>query len=285
MSAAEMKLLTWEASDGYPLLIRRFELSENARAHVIALHGIQSHSGWYEASSLRLAEHGFHVHYMDRRGSGLNMQQRGDTPSGQRLIQDVVEYIREWQTYNAEPIFLSACSWGGKVATLAATELLHLAGLILVAPGFFPKVSVSLGQKMAIARSRLFRPTRMFPIPLNDPKLFTNQMDKQNFIAQDPLTLHFATARFFIESVRLDRQVRKKVFQITMPVLLQLAGHDDIIDSERTQHFLDSWITTDRTIKTYPKGYHTLEFDADPSRFINDQLDWLQSRCVAHTTA
>ncbi len=282
MSAVETKLISWEASDGYPFLYRITEPRGDLRGHVVTLHGIQSHSGWYDRSTQSLAEAGYCVHYLDRRGSGLNFRQRGDTPSGQRLLQDVIEYLREL-IVSSEPIFLSACSWGGKVAALVAAATPSLAGLILIAPGFFPKVSLPLRQKLAIARSRLFRPTRPFPIPLNDPALFTNQPERQRFIAQDPLALHWATARFFIESVRLDRRVMSEGPTIRIPVLLQLAGHDDIIDAARTWQFVDTWAARDRTVRLYSDGYHTLEFDADPSSFIADQIRWLDGHLPAAT--
>ncbi len=65
-----------------------------ARARVVCIHGIQSHGGWYEYSCRRLAEAGFEVFFLDRRGSGLNAQARGDAPNfRRRLIEDVAEFL------------------------------------------------------------------------------------------------------------------------------------------------------------------------------------------------
>ena len=58
--------------------IRLTEPANGIKAHIVALHGIQSHSGWYTWSSRKLAEAGFAVHFTDRRGSGLNWQARGN---------------------------------------------------------------------------------------------------------------------------------------------------------------------------------------------------------------
>jgi alpha-beta hydrolase superfamily lysophospholipase len=35
--------------------------------------------------------------------------------------------------------------------------------------------------------------------------------------------------------------------------------------------------STDRQIIEYPNAHHTLEFEPDPNRFIDDLLHWLES--------
>ena len=55
------------------------------RGYVVALHGIQSHSGWYEYSSGRMCEAGFEVRFLDRRGSGENTEDRGHAVHPDRL--------------------------------------------------------------------------------------------------------------------------------------------------------------------------------------------------------
>ena len=64
------------ASDGYRLFARHWRPNGQPRGFVVALHGIQSHSGWYEYSSGRLCEAGYDVLFLDRRGSGRNFSRR-----------------------------------------------------------------------------------------------------------------------------------------------------------------------------------------------------------------
>ena len=47
-------------------------------AYIVGLHGIVSHGGWYLKSCSALARAGFEVHFLERRGSGLNTAERGD---------------------------------------------------------------------------------------------------------------------------------------------------------------------------------------------------------------
>src|SRR5205823_1892810 len=151
------------------------------RGEVVYIHGIQSHGGWYEHSCRELSRSGYNVSFLDRRGAGLNEQARGDTPSFRRLLDDLAEYLtklpravtREDKVVKL-PVFLVAVSWGGKLAV--ALERRHpglVDGLVLLCPGFFPRGGPSLRQRLAIVWARVTAPRRLFPVPLDDPALFT----------------------------------------------------------------------------------------------------------------
>ena len=86
-------LETFTASDGYRWRYRHYAPPGKPRAHVVCLHGIQSHAGWYEHSCTRLSRAGYAVSFLDRRGSGMNERDRGDAPSFRRLIDDVAEFL------------------------------------------------------------------------------------------------------------------------------------------------------------------------------------------------
>lgn len=99
------------------------------------------------------------------------------------------------------PVFLGAISWGGKLA--AALERRHpglVNGLMLLCPGFVPRIKVPLRRRLWIFLTRWFRPSKPFPIPLSDPELFTATPRWLDFLHHDPLRLHQATARFLLES-------------------------------------------------------------------------------------
>lgn len=65
---------------------------------------------------------------------------------------------------------------------------------------------------------------------------------------------------------------------IRMPVLLMLAEHDRIIDNARTRAFVERFASTEKKIIDYPGAHHTLEFQPDPSRFLDDLTQWLGER-------
>jgi acylglycerol lipase len=302
---------SFTAGDGYRFHYRRYaprtESVASPRAHVVCIHGIQSHGGWYEYSCAQLSEAGYLVSFLDRRGAGLNQQARGDTPSYRHLLDDIAEFlesIRPQSTPSPQatespdpvtpslrhpltpsrphhpaaplPLFVLAISWGGKLAVaLASRHPGIMDGLVLVCPGFYPRVGPSGRERMGIAWSRLVSPRRLFRVPLQDPGLFTATPGWQQFIRDDPLSLRQATARFFAASFFLDRALRSAPAQVDVPVLLLLAGKDRVIDNDLTRGYVSRFATSDKEIIEYPEAAHTLEFEADPNPFIHDIRGWL----------
>jgi alpha-beta hydrolase superfamily lysophospholipase len=277
---------SFTATDGYRWHYRRYPAGGTPRAEVVCLHGIQSHAGWYEYSCRRLAEAGYNVSFLDRRGSGRNEMGRGDAPSFRRLLDDVAEFLRAavgaGRLKNRySPCFLAAVSWGGKLAVgLQKRHPGLVDGIALLCPGFCPKVRPSLGQRLGIFAARLVRPRRAFPIPLNDPELFTATPRWLDFLRHDPLALHEATARLLLESVRLDLYVRRAASAVRVPVLLLLAGQDRIIDNARTRAVVSRFRGPVEVVE-YPEAHHTLEFEPEPERFIDDLLGWLDRQMKA----
>jgi alpha-beta hydrolase superfamily lysophospholipase len=266
------------AGDGYRWRYRRFVPIDSPRAEVVCIHGIQSHGGWYEYSCGKLAEAGFAVSFLDRRGSGMNERDRGDAPGFRRLLDDLAEYLQPLRSQAPSlPVFLVGISWGGKLAV--ALERRHpglVDGLALLCPGFFSLVRPTWKQRLGIAWSRLVAPRRLFPIPLNDPALFTATPRWQEFVRNDPLALRQATARLLVESVRLDGYLRWASKYVTQPILLLLAQCDRIIDNARTRAFVDKLPSRDKQVIEYAGAHHTLEFEPNPDRFIADLQGWLE---------
>jgi alpha-beta hydrolase superfamily lysophospholipase len=277
---------TFTASDGYVWRYRFFparqEAGNQARGQIVCLHGIQSHGGWYEYSCSSLGQAGFAVYFLDRRGSGLNEAARGDAPGYRRLAEDITEFIAHLRSAagRSAPVFLLAISWGAKLA-LAAQRARpgEIDGVALLCPGYFPKVHPPLRERLQIAWSRLVKPTRIFPIPLSDPELFTATRCWQEFIRNDALSLRQATARLLVESVRLDRYLRQAPPSVNLPVLLMLAGKDRIIDNAATRRFVEQFATADKRVIEYPNASHTLEFELNPEVFIGDLKRWLSDHC------
>ncbi|MGC1274775.1 MAG: lysophospholipase [Planctomycetaceae bacterium] len=277
-------LRNFAASDGYEVAYRLWRPAGTPRALVVALHGIQSHSGWYCHSSLRLAEAGYAVAFLDRRGSGRNETARGDTPHADRLVADVVQFVGHLKRDGLDriPLVLMAISWGGKLAaTVAARRADLFDGLVLLAPGLCPQVGANAVQRLALKLgSAAGAGLREVSIPLDDPALFTDVPEYQSFIRNDPLALRRVTIRFLLASLDIDRYVQRNVSAIRCPILLMLAGQDRIIDNDATRRLVVSFGSTEKTLLEYPDACHTLEFERDRHHFIADLVDWLDHATV-----
>ncbi len=276
------------ASDGYRFFVRHWRPTELPRGFVVALHGIQSHSGWYEYSSGRLCEAGYDVLFLDRRGSGRNFSRRGDVPHGDRLINDVVQVLSDVRRHRDRvapnaPVVLLGLSWGGKLAVITAARRTELVdGLALLYPGLCARVQPTAWQRVRLNLARrLDVRHKRIEIPLNDPALFTAELRWQEFIRNDPLALREVTSGFLLAHQDLTRESLAAAPQILCPTLLMLAGRDQIIDNEATKIWAARLGTGTVTLQEYTEAQHTLEFESQPDHFVDDLLAWLRSQMRA----
>ena len=275
------EIASFVTSGGYKLHYRHFQPVGMSKGTIVFIHGIQSHGGWYETSCKKFAQAGYRVLFLDRRGSGLNEVSRGDSPSFRTLLDDLKEFLQyqRKEIAGATPLILGAISWGGKIAFGLEIRMASLVdGFILLAPGFCPKVHPTRKERFFIALGSLFSPRRLFNIPLNDPELFTSNPAAQKFLKEDPLALRKATARFLLDSVRLDFYLRIFRTKISKPILLLIAGQDKIIDNEKTIAFVKRFASGSLTVRDYPEAHHTFEFEPEPQKHIEEIEEWLQAQ-------
>jgi alpha-beta hydrolase superfamily lysophospholipase len=274
---------TYRASDGYELHYRHWKTDlARPRGMIVGVHGIQSHSGWYAYSCSRLAEAGYDVFFLDRRGSGLNAERRGHAVHEDRLVNDVAQFLSELRRRQRKqrhhcPLVLMGVSWGGKLATMVGCRRPDLVdGLALLYPGLYSRIKPTRWQRfklwMAVQRDwGRFH----IPIPLNEPELFTDEPRWREFIRQDPLALHQVTVSFLAANLRMTTYLERNVSRLEMPVLMMLAGRDRIIDNAATKRMFERMGSARKTFVEYPEACHTLEFEPKPEQFIDDLLAWL----------
>jgi len=280
MMASAIRQVT--ASDGYRLHFRHWQVS-HPKGIVIAMHGIQSHSGWYEYSSSRMAQDGFAVYFGDRRGSGLNGFQRGHAIHALRLINDVRCLTQlalsehDLPSRQRLPITLLGLSWGGKIA--AATAALfpgEYDRLALLYPGLESRIRLTLWQTFRLNIAKTFEIVRRhIPIPIDDPALFTSVAEYQRFIAEDPLALHTVTSSLLNAGRDLDQILVEHGAKIQHPVMLMLAGKDAIIDNTAVRKKVNSFGSREITVLEYPDACHTLEFESNREAIFSDLNRWL----------
>lgn len=262
--------------DGYRACGRYWRVPD-PRGAVLYHHGIQSHCGWYEGSAAKIAEAGYCVLQMDRRGSGMNSTDRGHAESAEQLIGDACaardELHKRSGLLNHHVI---GVSWGGKLAVTAhVTDPTSTLSLTLVTPGLFPLVGVSKPEMARIGFAMLYEPEKLFDIPLNDADLFTGVPRWQRFFNTDELTLRRCTAGFYLASRRMDKMVAKFGKAKPVPVHLFVAGGERIIDNEKTLAFLREANWPRCRVTTYPTARHSLEFEEDPATYFRDLVAFI----------
>ena len=272
-------------SDGYAVRYRHWRaMGDRPRGYLLALHGIQSHSGWYLRSCEMLANAGWDVTFMDRRGSGMNCRDRGDVAHADRLINDVVQFLGDVRQRRDEdapgaPVILSAVSWGGRLAAIVAARRPELVdALVLQTPGLFSKVGPTALQRGLLRfAGKIGQADKRVRIPLDDPRLFTDQPDWQEFLRTDRFALHEVTVRFLQASLQLESLAQQLCTQVACPTLLMLAAGDPIIDNCQTERFFEQLSCPGKACQVYNESTHTLEFSRDPRPFLEDLLSFCEN--------
>ncbi len=265
--------------DGAELYYRHWPAA-SPRGVVVAVHGIQSHSGWYVGTCGALAAAGYETAFLDRRGSGLNKASRGDIADWRIFADDLGEFVDDARRRRAGlPVHLVAISWGAKLAVAACVRRPEIAdSLVLMNPGLVSRVDVSFADKLRTALALATHPTKLFDVPLADARLFTDNPERIAFIEQDRLALRRVTARFLYQSRRLDRFVHRFAAELRVPALMMLAGRDRIVDNARTRTLFERFASRPKEVMMYSGAAHTLEFEPDPQPCRRDLLRWLDER-------
>ncbi len=273
---------SWPArgASAYPGFARLW-LPDKPKRAALYIHGIQSHGEWFEASAERLAEEGCAVLLPDRRGSGRNEIDRGHAVSPRQLVDDLrVGLMALSARTGIGKVTVVAVSWGGKLALALARRVpAQLERLVLVAPGLFPQVDISLGKKLAVVSRAIRRSSKRFDVPLDAPELFTGNPDRIAYIRDDPLGVHQVTGQFLVTSRRLDWEVRRYGRRPpAIPLRVFLAGRDRIIDNEQTRRFVRGLKLEDRALIEHPDAFHTLEFEPDPNAYLRDLVEVVRGK-------
>jgi alpha-beta hydrolase superfamily lysophospholipase len=117
---------SFTSEDGTRLEGRKWVAQGKPRAILLALHGTQSHAGWYADLADRLKPHGWAVYAPDRRHSGLN------NPGTKRLEKPTPADCKDWRHWMMDldaamgavlqeqsrdvPIYIMGSSWSTALA-------------------------------------------------------------------------------------------------------------------------------------------------------------------------
>ncbi|MEA3305985.1 MAG: alpha/beta fold hydrolase, partial [Candidatus Omnitrophota bacterium] len=100
-----------KSSGGTPLSFRKWNGTGNV---IIYLHGIESNSEWFSPFASRLNEKGFTLYGLDRRGSGLNQENRGDIDDYNVFFDDIKAALNFVKDRNiGRKIYIMGICWGG----------------------------------------------------------------------------------------------------------------------------------------------------------------------------
>ena len=260
--------------DGYLLQYRTWMPSGIPCATIILVNGIMSHSRWFQplAESLLLA--GFKLIGADRRGTGLNLEARGDAPDAKTLIDDLKCVIDAEHT-NGVPLHLIGWCWGAVLAiNFAAEHESLLTSLVLLAPGLYPTEVLKVNMRSQEQIRKSSPPTTpCLESPIAET-MFTDGPFLKNFIANDTERTRHFTPRFYNVMVKMGMGASVRLRQLHLPILLVLADADQATDNIQTMHAFEHIKAPFKLVTVC--SAHGIQFDA-PEQLSRILSSWIGS--------
>jgi alpha-beta hydrolase superfamily lysophospholipase len=265
---------TIASRDGTRLSWRAWPVPD-ARAQVLAVHGLGEHSGRYERLAQALNRHGYGCWAVDLRGMGRSDGRRGHVDRWRQWIEDCTAFadlVRE-RSGETEVVPLGHSFGGVVVASAVLGGALRPRRFVLSNPAFRPAVAVP-GWKLALGRATSgLVPTLALGNEV-DPALLSRDPAVVAEYTADPLVHDRISSRLFTEWVAASEDALRRAGELTVPCLLIVSEDDRIIDREGALEFARR--AGDRaTVLSFPGRFHEPFNDVDAEEVFAGLAAWL----------
>lgn len=262
--------------DGLSLFLRAWPVA--GKGWVGIVHGYGEHSGRYDAFARWLTAQGWSVAACDLRGHGRSPGNRGHLRRLSDYLLDV-SALHGWIRDRAggQPVFLLGHSLGGLIAIRYAQEgAAGLAGLILSAP-FLERAMPIPGWKVAFSPvlSRLW-PSFASASGLRG-RMVSHDPEVVAEYERDPLVHTRATARWFTETVRAQREAFATAQRLALPLLILHGEADPIASLAATRRFFSAAGSLDKALEVYGGFLHEVLNELGKERAWEYVRSWLSS--------
>lgn len=266
--------------DGLAIFYRKYQANPE-RARMAISHGLGEHSGRYGNVVERLLSKGISIWAPDHRGHG-----RSDGPRGHILAFD--EYIDDLNrmivmTREDLPAgmkcFLLGHSMGGLIALTYALGVQGMINGIIVSSPTLGLTATIPGTKSILGKvmSSIW-PGMTLGNEVDATKLSHDAKVVQAY-TNDPLVHDRVSARWFTEFLHAMKTVNHQASGLKIPVLMQLAGDDYLVDVRASKAFFERLTVGDRTLHVYDDLYHEVynEKEEHREKVLTDLEDWLEN--------
>jgi alpha-beta hydrolase superfamily lysophospholipase len=269
------EIISVRADDGISLAVGAYPATR-ADAVALVVHGIASHMGWYHGIAEALQEEGITVYLPDRRGVALSQGIPGHTDKWATLVQDLLRVAEEVERrHPGRPLHAIGISLGG-VITLACS-VLH-PGLfhsqILLSPALAASVSFPPLRRMGIFWQAMFAPTKLYDLPFGVKDL-TDNINWQTALCEEAKR-NQVSARFLLETLRMQRFVRKKIQHVDLPILALFGERDLVVDNQTVIDILDKAGSPCVRVEIFTSLTHILAASMPKQELIRRLLLWLR---------
>jgi len=281
MSALAEKTGTFAAADGVKIFFRHFA-AETEKARLVIAHGLGEHSGRYGNVVERLVSKGFSVWLPDHRGHGQSEGKRGHVLNFMQYLTDLksmLELARAGMIDGCK-CFLLGHSMGGLIALYYAQRFdEHIDGIVASSPALGMVIEVPAAKKILGSFMSYLWPSLTMGNELDAGKI-SHDPDVVSGYQNDPLVHDRVSTRFFTELMSAMETVNQQVASLKVPVLMQVAGDDHLVNARISKQFFEELPTPDKTLQVYEGLYHEIynELEGQRETVLTDLEDWLMER-------
>lgn len=269
------EIISVRADDGVSLAVGVYPATRTD-AVALVVHGIASHMGWYHGIAEALQEEGITVYLPDRRGVALSQGIPGHTDKWATLVQDLLRVAEEVERrHPGRPLHAIGISLGG-VITLACS-ILHpglFRSQILLSPALAASVSFPPLRRMEIFWQAMLAPRKLYDLPFGVKDL-TDNINWQTALFEEAKR-NRASARFLLETLRMQRFVRKKIQHVGLPILALFGERDLVVDNQTVIDVLDKAGSPCVRVEIFAALAHILAASMPKQELIRRLLLWLR---------
>ncbi len=267
--ATELSLKVWQPSQ------------EQATAVIIALHGFNDYSNFFQQPGRYFSQQKIISYAYDQRGFGKSIN-RGLWAGVDTYIDDLDCFIeRVVDKHPSVPIYILGESMGGAIAisTVVQANQPAIRGIILAAPAIWSRQTMPWYQN-----TLLWTLSHMVPwLTLTGESLEimpSDNIEMLRALSKDPLTIKETRVESIYGLVNLMDYALSSTNKISTNTLLLYGEKDEIIPKEPTYQFLKNLRKNGgmtHTIAFYQNGYHMLLRDLQAPVLWKDIVAWISS--------
>ena len=279
---AQLQEKTFISDDGAHLPLRSWLPDGDPQAIIIALHGFNDYSHFFDQPGLCLSQQGIACFAYDQRGFG-DAPGRGLWAGSSAYREDLHTLTRlVKQRYPQQPIYLLGESMGGAVVITAMSqgEPLPVNGIVLVAPALWARSTMPWYQT-----SLLWTLAHTLPwLTLTGKGVSVKPSDNIEMLralGRDPLIIKSTRVESIFGLSNLMDEAFESASRLQGNTLLLYGEKDEIIPKIPTVTFLQKWLSTDaeeKTVAFYEQGYHMLLRDLHADKPWQDIVAWINAR-------
>ncbi len=272
---------SFDGHDGTELFYQTWTIPE-ARATLVVTHGMSEHSEAYDLFASGMTRRGWNIIGWDLRGHGRSQGKRGYVDEFKTFSEDLAAFIQflERQGKLSLPYALVGHSMGGLISLRYLIDHGHGRALACSLSSPLLKIAIAVPPLKDFAARIL---VRFAPKATLYNEIAYDQLSRDPEVLasypKDPLRHDKIAPTLFFSMQESMAYVQAHSGSIKLPILMQLSGHDLVVDQKEAAKFFPTIGSKEKKLLVYDDSYHEIFNDLDRERVYQD-LDLFLKRVM-----